>query len=45
MGHAIFSAGERGEIPQEDCGMVVHQLVAAGMDSTIAAISNTRAKY
>ncbi|MDR7303014.1 cytochrome P450 [Haloactinomyces albus] len=45
MGHAIFAAGERGEIPHENCGMMVHQLVAAGMDSTIAAISNAIAMF
>lgn len=45
LGHAIFSAAERGEIPHENCGMVVHQVVAAGMDSTIAAISNAIALF
>lgn len=45
MGHAIFSAAERGEIPHENCGMIVHQIVAAGMDSTIAAISNAIAQF
>lgn len=45
MGHAIFTAAERGEIPHHNCGMLVHQIVAAGMDSTIAAISNALALF
>lgn len=45
MGHAIFTAAERGEIPHENCGMIIHQIVAAGMDSTIAAISNAIALF
>ncbi|WP_433409441.1 cytochrome P450 [Saccharomonospora azurea] len=45
MGHAIFAAAERGEIEPEHCGMIVHQLVAAGMDSTIAAIGNAVALF
>jgi cytochrome P450 len=40
MGRAIFDAGERGDIPRESCGHIIHQYVAAGMDSTIAAIGN-----
>lgn len=40
MGHAIFSAAERGEIPFENCGMIIHQYIAAGMDTTIATIGN-----
>ncbi|MFD1505767.1 cytochrome P450 [Georgenia yuyongxinii] len=40
MGRAIFDAGERGDIPLESCGHIIHQYVAAGMDSTIAAIGN-----
>lgn len=40
MGHAIFSAAERGEIPFESCGMIIHQYIAAGMDTTIASIGN-----
>lgn len=41
MGRAIFDAGHRGEIPEANCGKIVHQYVAAGLDTTIAAIGNT----
>lgn len=40
MGRAIFEAGERGEIAPESCGTIVHQYIAAGMDTTISAIGN-----
>ncbi|WP_026454343.1 cytochrome P450 [Saccharomonospora iraqiensis] len=40
MGRAIFEAADRGEIPYENCGMIIHQYIAAGMDTTIAAIGN-----
>lgn len=40
IGRAIFEAGERGEIPQEQCGAIVHQYIAAGQDTTITAIGN-----
>ena len=40
IGRAIFDAAARGEIPYEAAGMIIHQYVAAGMDSTIAAIGN-----
>ncbi len=40
MGRAIFAAAERGVIPQEACGHIIHQYVAAGMDTTIASIGN-----
>ncbi|ROO88927.1 cytochrome P450 [Actinocorallia herbida] len=40
MGRAIFAAAERGEIAYESCGMIIHQYVAAGMDTTIASIGN-----
>lgn len=45
MGHAIFTAAERGEVPYENAGMIIHQIVAAGMDSTIAAIGNAIALF
>ncbi len=45
MGHAIFSAAERGEIPFENCGMIIHQYIAAGMDTTIATIGNALALF
>jgi cytochrome P450 len=44
MGRAIFDAAERGEIPYESAGMIIHQYVAAGLDTTIAAIGNTIAQ-
>lgn len=40
LGHAIFAAAERGEIAHESCGMIIHQYVAAGMDTTIASLGN-----
>lgn len=40
MGRAIFAAAERGEIPMESCGHIIHQYVAAGVDSTIATLGN-----
>lgn len=40
MGHGIFAAAERGEIPADSCGHIIHQYVAAGMDTTIATIGN-----
>jgi cytochrome P450 len=41
IGRGIFAAAERGEIPMEACGHIIHQYVAAGMDTTIASIGNT----
>jgi cytochrome P450 len=40
MGRAVFEAAERGKIAPESAGMIVHQYIAAGMDTTIAAIGN-----
>jgi hypothetical protein len=40
LGRAIFDAAERGDVPHETCGMIIHQYVAAGMDSTITALGN-----
>jgi cytochrome P450 len=40
MGRGIFEAAERGEIPHEACGHIIHQYIAAGMDTTIASIGN-----
>ncbi|WP_166872660.1 cytochrome P450 [Salinibacterium sp. ZJ450] len=45
MGRAIFDAGERGDIPKESCGQIIHQYVAAGMDTTVAAIGNAIAQF
>jgi cytochrome P450 len=40
MARAIFAAAEAGKIPAESCGHIIHQYVAAGMDTTIASIGN-----
>lgn len=40
MGRSVFDAAERGEIPPESAGMIVHQYIAAGMDTTITAVAN-----
>jgi cytochrome P450 len=40
IGYGIFAAAERGEIPADSCGHIIHQYVAAGLDTTIAAIGN-----
>lgn len=40
IGRAIFDAGETGAIPLETCRVVIQQYVAAGLDSTVAAIGN-----
>ena len=45
IGRAIFDAGARGDIPAELCGHIIHQYLAAGMDTTIGAIANTIAAF
>ncbi|MET0932332.1 MAG: cytochrome P450 [Mycetocola sp.] len=45
MGRAIFDAAGRGEIPVESAGQIIHQYVAAGMDTTIAALGNAIAQF
>lgn len=40
IGRAILDAGNRGEIPPETGHVVIQQYVAAGLDSTVAAIGN-----
>lgn len=40
LGWGIFEAAKRGEIALESCGAIIHQYVAAGMDTTIASIGN-----
>lgn len=40
IGRAVFEAGERGDIPRNQCGAIVHQYIAAGQDTTITAIGN-----
>ncbi|TCK02936.1 cytochrome P450 [Marinobacterium mangrovicola] len=41
LGRGIFEAADRGEIARESCGPIIHQYIAAGLESTIAAIGNT----
>lgn len=45
IGRAIFDAGARGDIPAELCGHIIHQYLAAGMDTTIGAIANAVAAF
>jgi cytochrome P450 len=40
LGRAVFEAAERGDIAPESAGMIVHQYIAAGMDTTIASLGN-----
>lgn len=40
IGRAIFAAADRGEIPADSPGQIIHQYIAAGMESTIASIAN-----
>lgn len=40
MGRAIFDAADRGAIPPDAPPHIIHQYVAAGMDTTVAAIGN-----
>jgi cytochrome P450 len=40
MGRAVFDAAGRGEIAPESAGMIIHQYIAAGMDTTIASLGN-----
>lgn len=45
MGRAIFDAAARGDIPMENAGKIIHQYVAAGMDTTVASIGNAIAHF
>lgn len=45
IGYSIFAAAERGEIPEDSCGHIIHQYVAAGLDTTIAAIGNAIQRF
>jgi cytochrome P450 len=45
LGWGIFEAAKRGEIAPESCGAIIHQYIAAGMDTTIAAIGNAIAHF
>ena len=40
IGHAIFEAANRGEIPADAPPHIIHQYVAAGLDTTVATIGN-----
>lgn len=40
IGRAVFAAADRGVIPHEACIGIIHQYVAAGLDSTMAGIGN-----
>lgn len=40
IGYGIFEAAERGDIPADSPGHIVHQYVAAGLDTTVATIAN-----
>ena len=41
LGRSIFEAADREEIPYESCGPIIHQYIAAGLESTIASNGNT----
>lgn len=40
IGYGIFEAARRGDIPADSPGHIVHQYVAAGLDTTVATIAN-----
>ena len=40
IGYAIFDAAKRGEIPEDAPPHIIHQYVAAGLDTTVATIAN-----
>ena len=40
IGHAIFEAANRGDIPADAPPHIIHQYVAAGLDTTVATIAN-----
>ncbi len=43
IGRNIWEAAERGDISHDSFGYIVHQILAAGMDTTITTIGNTLA--
>jgi cytochrome P450 len=45
IGRAVFAAAERGVIPAASCNGIIHQYVAAGLDSTIAGLGNAIALF
>ena len=40
IGRAVFEAADRGEIPRESCSSLIHQYVAAGIDTAVASLGN-----
>lgn len=40
MGYAIFESAKNGKIPADSCTHIIHQYVAAGLDTTVATIGN-----
>lgn len=40
IGYAIFEAAKRGEIPEDAPPHIIHQYVAAGLDTTVSTIAN-----
>lgn len=40
VGRGIFDAEERGSIPPDTAGRIIHQYLGAGVDTTVAAIGN-----
>ncbi|MFI9601203.1 cytochrome P450 [Streptomyces sp. NPDC052043] len=45
VGRGIFEAEDRGAIPAETAGHIIHQYLGAGVDTTIAAIGNIVALF
>jgi cytochrome P450 len=45
VGRGIFEAEQRGEIPAGSAGHIIHQYLAAGVDTTVAAIGNIVALF
>ena len=45
VGRGIFDAQERGDIPPNTAGHIIHQYLGAGVDTTIAALGNTVALF
>lgn len=40
IGRGIFAAADRGDIPYENRSILIEQIIVAGMETTIAALSN-----
>lgn len=43
LGREVFAAADRGEVPASACADLIHQLVAAGIDTAIASLGNVLA--